>query len=208
MAFTSFTSVDQLLEKYGLTQRREPFVSPLAGVSLSPSTRADLTLDINTYPFDRSEIAARETLIFPVLRDVWRHYREHLTMLSGEPLIGDADLRGELDYIVCRRSPHGPYTPDQPFLLVGEAKRDDSTVGWNQALGGMLAAQLHGGPAFIYYGLATTGTVWRFGKLADTTFTLDPFPYTLSDLDRLAGALHFVFAACRDQVLLKPPAAA
>lgn len=207
MAFTSFTSIDQLLEKYGLTQRREPFVQPTPGRAFSTAAREQIAFSLDAYSYERSEIAARETLIFPILQDVWRHYRDHLTMLSGEPVEADADLRGEVDYVVCRRSPHGPYSPDQPYLLVGEAKRDDATVGWNQALGGMIAAQQLGGPEFTYFGLTTTGTIWRVGRLVGRVFTRDTRPFTIGELDDLAGALHFVFAACRDQVLSQPPAA-
>ena len=207
MAFANFTDMDELLRKYGLTERREVFVQPVTGAAFSAATRELVTSVLADYPFERSEVAAREALIFPLLYDVSRHYRDHLTMLSGEPLEADDDLRGELDYMVCRRSPRGPLAPGQPVLLVGEAKRDDKSVGWGQALGGMLAAQKLGGSGMTYYGLATTGSVWRFGRLSGTDFVRDPFPRASSDLDGLAGALHFVFSACRDQVLSQPPVA-
>ncbi|MGL6096077.1 MAG: hypothetical protein ACRC7O_09810 [Fimbriiglobus sp.] len=204
MAFTSFKSIDQLLLRYD----REPFVEPVPGATFSDTTRAEIDFILREYPFDRSEVATREALIFPILKDVWRHYRGHLTLLSGEAGEYDAELRGEVDYVVCRRSPHGPFTPDQPFLLIGEAKRDDATVGWNQALGGMIAAQRLDPappPDRIYYGLATSGRSWSFGRLAGSVFTADPTVVTTGSLDLLAQSLHFLFAACRDQVLAAPP---
>jgi hypothetical protein len=208
VAFANLTDVDALAARYGLNQRREPFVRPVVGSTFSPATRDDIDLALTGYPIERSEIAAREALIFPILKDVWRHYRADLTMLSGESLEADADLRGELDYMVCRRAAGGALTPGVPILLVGEAERDDKSVGWAQALGGMLAARMLGGPEITYHGLATTGTVWRFGRLTDNEFVRDPITYGLNDLDALAGALHFVFTACRDQVLAHPLAAA
>ncbi len=209
MAFTSFKTVDELLTKYHVTERRESFVRPVPGAVLSDTVLAGVDFVLHEYPFDRSEVATRESLIFPILMDVWRHYRSRLTLLSGEPVDCDADLRGEVDYVVCRRSPHGPFTPDQPILLIGEAKREDATVGWNQALGGMLAAQrLDATPGRVYYGLATTGRVWSFGRLAGTEFTTDPAVHTVTKPDVLAGALHFIFAACVAQLDAFPAPAA
>jgi hypothetical protein len=207
MAYSSFKTIEELLNRYTVDYRREPFVVPVPGAGLSPAAREDLAFVLSGFPYDRSEIAAREAVIFPILKDVWRHYREHLSLLSGEPLDYDDDLRGDLDYMVCRRSPRSPFVPDRPVLLAGEAKRDDLTRGWNQALGGMIAAQkLDPAPGRVLYGLVTTGRTWSFGKLDGPVFTEDPRSFGLWNLDELAGALHFAFAACRDQLLAAPAA--
>ena len=116
-------------------------------------------------------------------------------------MTADADLRGEVDYLVCRRSPLGPLISDLPVLLVGEAKKDETTGGWNQALGGMIAARkLDGESTRTFFGMTTNGLTWAFGKLEATTFTLDPKVFNVRDTSDLFGALHFVFAGCRDQL--------
>lgn len=205
MAFTNFTSIDELAKKYGITYRREQFVAPVAGVAFGEAYRQELDLTLSEVPFQRSESFTCETLIYPTLREVWKSYRADLTLLSHEPLVADADLRGEVDYIVCKRSPLGPLISDLPYLLVGEAKKDDTTSGWNQALGGMIAAQkLDGNSTRTFYGLTTNGLAWSFGKLQASAFTQDPKIFNVRDTDELAGALHFLFAACRDQ--LRSPA--
>jgi hypothetical protein len=202
MAYSAIKTMEEMLNRYDVSYRRVAFVVPVAGARFGDAVRADLEFTMTEVPFHRSETFTREAIIYPALRDVWRPYRDALTLLSGEPLDYDDNLRGELDYMVCRRSPRGPLVPDRPVLLVGEAKREDSTRGWNQALGGMIAARMiDPTPGRVFYGLVTTGSVWRFGKLDGPTFTEDPRPFGLDDLDRLAGALHFAFAACRDQLL-------
>lgn len=205
MAFPAFTSIDELAKKYGITFKRERFVEPVAGVSGGAGYLEELDLTLSEVPFQRSESFACEALIYPTLREVWKVFRASLTLLSHEPLAADADLRGEVDYLVCRRSPLGPLISDLPILLVGEAKKDETTAGWNQALGGMLAARkLDGESGRTFYGLTTNGSAWSFGKLERAVFTIDPQVYGVRQSDQLFGALHFAFAACRDQLAADP----
>jgi len=205
MAFASFTSIDEIAKKYGITFRREGFVVPMPGVSAGANYLEELDFTLREVPFQRSESFTCEALIYPTLREVWKSFRAALMLLSHEALAADADLRGEVDYVVCRRSPLGPLISDLPALLVGEAKKDETTAGWNQALGGMIAARkLDGDSDRSFFGLTTNGLTWAFGKLERSTFTIDPKVYSVRDSADLFGALHFVFAACRDQLLTSP----
>ncbi len=201
MAFTSFTSIDELAKKYGITFRRERFVEPIPGVTGGAGYLEELELTLSEVPFQRSESFTCETLIYPTLREAWKAFRASLTLLSHEPLVADADLRGEVDYLVCRRSPLGPLISDLPILLVGGAKKDETTAGWNQALGGMIAARkLDGDSGRTFFGLTTNGLAWTFGKLEGSTFTIDPQVFGVRDTAGLLGALHFMLTACRDQL--------
>jgi hypothetical protein len=202
MAFADFTSIEELAIKYSITYQREQFVVPVAGVSFGASYREELELTLSDVPFQRSESFTCETLIYPTLREVWKVYRADLTLLSHEPINADNDLRGEIDYVVCKRSALGPLIADRPYLLIGEAKKDDTTSGWNQALGGMIAARkLDQDSKRTFFGLTTNGLAWSFGKLTENVFTQDPKIYSVRASDELAGALHFVFAACREQIV-------
>ena len=195
MAFTSFSSIQELATRFGIRFDREPFVRPVAGATLSPILQTELAYTLRRVPFEGSEVATREAIIYPVLRDVWKHYDEHLSLVSGKMLHYDNELRGEVDYAVCGISALGPLVPGPPYLLVGS----------HDALGGMIAAQkISANDRFTYYGLTSFGLGWRFGKLEALRFTKDPRVFGFEDLDTLAGALHFVFAACRDQLLLPP----
>lgn len=206
MAATRFASIEVIAITYGITFHREPFVVPIAGVSFGQNFRQELDLTLREVPFQRSESHTREAMIYPILREAWKSFRSDLTLLSHEMIAADDELRGEVDYAVCRRSPLGPLVSDKPYLLVGELMFDDSKSSWCQALGGMLAAQkIDGDPHRTFFGLTTTGLGWRFGKLEGSVFTQDPKVYGIGNLDKLAGALHFVFAACRDQLRTDPP---
>ena len=201
MSFTNFTSIDALATKYGITFRRESFVVPVKGVTFGPGYRKELDLTLSDVPFQRSESYTCEAIIYPTLREVWKAFRADLTLLSHESIVADDDLRGEVDYLVCKRSALGPLIADRPYLRVGEAKKDDTSSGWNQALGGMIAARiLDGDSGRTFFGLTTNGLAWSFGKLTRDVFTQDPKIYNVQDTHELAGALHFVFAACRDQI--------
>lgn len=208
MAFSAFTSLDDVLRKYQIRQVREEVVR--LGSSPPPTEHylAELRYTLSAVPFQRSEEFACEALIYPTLREVCKHYADHLTLFSHEPVEADAELRGALDYLVCKRSPFGPFTPDLPVLLVGEAKRDDLQKGWAQALAGMIAARRLDPTAEgrVLYGLSTTGSAWAFGRLEGDVFTQDPTAFNVKHPDELFGALHFVFAACRDQVQANPAA--
>jgi hypothetical protein len=207
VAFTNFTSVEEIAIKYGISFQRKQFVVPVEGVTVSEYFRKELDFTLSDVPFQRSEGFTCEAVIYPVLREVWKSFHTELTLLSHEAIVADSELRGEVDYIICKRSHLGPLISDKPYVLIGEAKKDDSTGGWSQALGGMLAAQkIDGKTNRTFFGLTTTGLAWRFGKLERAVFTQDPNVYGLGDLDELAGALHFVFTACRDQLRATPPA--
>lgn len=209
MAFTSFGTLEAVLRRYSIREATEEFVRPVPHPPARESYLADMRATLATVGFGRSEGFTREAIVYPTLREVWWHYTDHLSLFSHEPVAADADLRGELDYLVCRRSPLSPFIPDQPILLVGEAKKDDLDSGWAQALAGMLAARLLApAPTPVLYGVVATRTAWQVGRLTGDLLTSDPRSFTLADPAGLFNALHFVFAACRDQVLAQPPAAA
>jgi len=200
MPFANYQSVADVARPFQIHFRRENFVIPLPA-PLSDYFRSELDFTLREVPFDDSESAACETLIYPCLREVWRAYLEALTLWSHQPITYDADLSGVPDYLVARRSPLGPLILDQPYLLVVEAKKDDFTRGWGQCVAAMLAAQkLNDLPEQTIYGITTNGQVWQFGQLHADVFTKDPRSFTLEDVDNLGAALHFVFAQCRDQV--------
>jgi hypothetical protein len=202
MAFASYSCVDDVLRKHRLRMVAEPTVTPAADAPpFSEAFRAELELSMTDLSPGRSEIGSGEILLFPILREVWKTYRQHLSLFSHEALDFDDDLCGYPDYFVCRVSEFGRI-PEPPYLLVVEAKLDDFEKAWGQCLAEMLAAQkLNGAPDQPVYGIATNGKTWEFGVLLGNTFTQDPGAFAVSTLDKLGQALHAVFRACRDLAL-------
>ena len=102
--------------------------------------RSELDFTLREVPFDDSESAACETLIYPFLRKCGARL-EALTSGAISP------LRMMLIYRVCLIIwwPGGrPLVRllDQPYLPVVEAKKDDFTRGWGQCLAAMPAQKL------------------------------------------------------------------
>lgn len=200
MPFANYQSVADVARPFRIHVRRANFVVPHLAV-LSDYFRAELDFTLREVPFDGSEAAACETLIYPFLREVWRPYLDALTLWSHQPIAYDTDLSGVPDYLLARRSPLGASILDQPYLLVVEAKKDDFVRGWGQCLAAMLAAQkLNDLPDQTIYGITTNGQVWQLGQLYGDVFTQDLRAFTLEDVDSVGAALHFVFAQCHDWV--------
>src|SRR5437868_6842492 len=107
MPFTSYATVADVARAYRIRWRRSAFLEPVAAI-LSEHFRTELAFTLSEVPFDGSESAACETLIYPLLREVWKPYASSLTLWSHQPLAFDEDLCGVPDYIVARRSPLGP----------------------------------------------------------------------------------------------------
>jgi hypothetical protein len=203
MAFTDYTTIDSILKKYKLRLVAAQVVTPaLDAPVFSDYFRAELDLNL-TYltPGRSSEIGCGEILLFPILREVWKTYREELSLFTHETLEFDDDLTGTPDYFVCKVTEYGRI-PDVPYLLVVEAKLDDFDRAWGQCVAAMLAAQkLNRAPDLPVYGITTNGKAWEFGMLKHNEFTQQQQPAALLDLDGLRQALHAIFRACRDMAL-------
>jgi hypothetical protein len=202
MAFANYARVDDVIRTHKIRWQSGPVVTPdLAAPPFSVTFRNELDINLSYLPV-RSGLGTSEVILFPILREVWKEYREVLSLFPHKALEYDTDLTGDPDYFVCPRSEFGPFYPTPPYLLIVEAKLDDFAKAWGQCLAAMLAAQkLNGTPEQSVYGIATNGKAWEFAVLKHTEFTQQQEPFALADLDNLARALHAVFRACRGMAL-------
>ena len=204
MSFVSYGSVEAVAQAHHLQYGRAEFIEPLP-TPLSDYFRTELAFTLREVPFERSEYGACETLIYPLLREVWKPFRDALTLWSHEAISFDDDLCGVPDYLVARRSPLGPLILDKPYLLIVEAKRDDFWRGWGQCAAAMLAAwKIHDSPELVIQGIVTNGRFWEFGRLQGNTLSQEVRVFSLNNLDELAGAIHFTLAQYRAQVAGAP----
>ncbi|MEQ9621910.1 hypothetical protein [Coleofasciculus chthonoplastes] len=148
--------------------------------------------------FEESEYAICETIIFPVLKELYRLYRDKFTLWSHKSLIYNEKLSGVPDYIIAKRSPLGKEIFEQPFFVAVEAKRDDFTKGWGQCLAEMVAIQKMNDQSEqqTIYGIVSNGQLWQFGKLRNNRFTKNFAAYTIYNLEQLLAALNYVFRQC------------
>lgn len=203
MAFTDYKTIDSILKKHKLKLVAGQVIAPAHDAPVfSDYFLAELNLSLQYLtPGRSSEIGCGEILIFPILREVWKTYREDLSLFSHKGLEFDDDLSGTPDYFVCKVTEYGRI-PDVPYLLVVEAKLDDFDKAWGQCVAAMLAAQkLNQAPDMPVYGITTNGKTWEFGMLKHNEFTQQQRPAALLDLDNLRQVLHAVLRACRDMAL-------
>ncbi|MBD1822635.1 hypothetical protein H6F51_09005 [Cyanobacteria bacterium FACHB-DQ100] len=200
MSFSQFRTIGEVVKEFQVRYTEAEFIQQLA-FQISEYFREDLQLMLREAVVDNSEFAICENLIYPVLKEVWKHYRDRFIIWSHQSLNYDERLGGFPEYILARRSPLGKVVFDKPYLLLVEAKQDNFETGWAQCLTEMIAAQkLNGEPEIIIYGIVSNGDRWQFGKLEAEVFTRNTTFFTIQELDVLFGALNYVFQQCEVQL--------
>lgn len=140
-------------------------------------------------------------LSYPVLKEVWKRYRSNFVLWSHQSLIYDQNLSGFPEYILAKRSPLGKVVFEKPYFLLVEAKQDKFDEGWAQCLAEMVAAQrINDELKIVILGIVSNGDRWQFGKLEANTFTRNKTFYTIQELDKLFGAVNYVFQQCEMQL--------
>lgn len=196
MAFSNYKSISTVIQKFQLKYKQADFMLE-ASFPVPRSFREELDLLFTDGVIDNSEDAICENLIYPVLKEVWKKYRNKLTLWSHEKLIYDDDLSGIPDYTVTQRNPLGTIIFDKPYLLTVEAKQDNFTEGWGQCLAQMIAVQrINDDFVTDIFGIVSNGKVWHFGKLNADIFTRNKSLYLIQDLDQLFAVVNYVFQQC------------
>jgi hypothetical protein len=196
MPFTIYKGIGDVLKAYHITSNEIDFVveTPL---QLTDAFKADIEFSLRELVFDNSEYAVCENLIYPALKEVYKHHKDKLSLWSHQPIHYDEALCGIPDYTVAKRSPLGKFVFDQPFFIAVEAKRDAFAEGWGQCLAEMVAMQkINAESHQPVFGLVSNGKLWEFGQLVGDQFTKNIKVYTIYDLTELMNALNGVFIQC------------
>jgi hypothetical protein len=201
MSFSSYKSIGVVAKAFQIKYIRDNFITEIE-FDVSDSFRNELELILNEGVFDNSEMAICETIIYPILKEVWKAYRRNLLLWSHQTLTYDENLSGTPDYIVAKRSPLGTVVFDKPYFVVVEAKKEsDFTEGWGQCLAEMVAVQkINNDPGQRIFGVVSNGAIWQFGQLISDNFTQNKRFYTIQDLERLFAAVNYVFQQCELQL--------
>lgn len=200
MSFSAYKNFSETLKEFQITYTERHFIAELS-FEISDYFRQDLQLMMTEGVVDNSEYAICENLIYPVLKEVWKQYRQHFILWSHQFLSADAELSGFPEYALAKRSPLGKVVFDKPYFLLVEAKQDNFEGAWAQCLSEMVAAQrINENPDITVFGITSNGNVWEFGQLKGTTFTQNPSFYTIQELDQLFAAINYIFQQCENQV--------
>jgi hypothetical protein len=196
MPFPIYKGIGEVLQEYQIVSTEANFVVETA-IAISDSFRTDLEFSLRELVFDNSEYAVCENLIYPVLKEIYKSYKDKFVLWSHQPLNFDEKLCGIPDYILAKRSPLGKYVFDKPYFIVVEAKRDDFSEGWAQCLAEMIAVQkINQNLEQSVFGVVSNGKTWEFGQLEKTQFTKNIQTYSIQALEKLFASLNYVFIQC------------
>ncbi len=194
MSYSEFTTVGKVKQAFGLTTvegvRFLPEIEPITpSATLTDFLEESLPLAVAT----GSEKARSELIISPVLLEVRKILHHQISIFSGEEFTVEPEkgLSGICDFLISR-SPE-LLDIEAPAVIIVEAKKADLKTGLGQCLAEMVAAQkfnqIKGNAIPVIYGSVTSGTQWRFLKLAGSTVTVDLTDYPLPSVAQILGFL-------------------
>jgi hypothetical protein len=191
MAFSDF-DLRRAVDTFGLQEERDtdlfgdvPALTPSAFVRVWLDEFAPVALGVN------SERARSEFIIAPVLAEARRRAVGPANVLPGITLDVDRarGLSGNCDYIISRSPEY--YYLRAPLMAVVEAKREDLIGGLGQCAAAMVAINLfnekEGETLPAVYGCVTSGSNWRFLRLAGTRLNIDRQEYYLHEVGKVIG---------------------
>ena len=196
MPFSAYKTTDAVVKEFQITYTQSNFIVETE-FNVTDYFREDLEIVMQDGAADCSEFAICENLIYPVLKEVWKEYRQKFILWSHKSLTYDEKLSGFPEYILAKKSPLGNVVFDKPYFLLIEAKQDNFEAGWAQCMAEMIAAQkLNENSEQEVFGIASNGKLWEFGKLKGNVFTRNQTFYTIQELDKLFAAINYVFQQC------------
>lgn len=199
MASSSYKTISSVLKNYQVSYVESNFMGE-AEFKVSDYFRDDLETVMREGVVNNSEYAICENLIYPVLKEVWKRYSSKFTLWSREFLDYNEKLTGYPEYILAKRSSLGKVVFDKPYFILVEAKQDDFEGGWAQCLAEMIAAQRLNEFNITLFGIVSNGTTCEFGKLEANRFTRNITPCTIYELDKLFGAVNYIFQQSESQL--------
>jgi hypothetical protein len=173
-------ATEDILAEFGVGFRsvalQLPSFSPISSSALKAELEENMALVDPT-----SEIARRESMIFPVLRTVCKFSQTQFKI--EYPVRVSNWLRGSFDY----------FLPFAKNLVVIEAKNADIARGFTQLAVELIALdQWTESDTAIFYGCVTTGDTWKFGTFdrVDRIIHKDINSYLVpGDIDRVLSIL-------------------
>jgi hypothetical protein len=197
MSFNNYKKIADVLEEFSINYDEANFIQKIQ-IEIEPYFKNRLELTLKEAIVFNSEYAICENLIYPILFEIWQHYREKLVIWSHQPLNYDEQLSGIPDYIIANRSPQGKIIFEKPYFILVEAKKDNFEEAWGQCLAELVAAQkINNNPDLNLFGVVSNGKFWEFGQLKNDCFQKNNQDYSLYPLEELFAALNYIFQHCK-----------
>ena len=87
MAFSAFGMIDDVARRYVIHYSRQAFLEAESYPTPSDHFRQDIDFILQRFTYGRTEDSACESLIFPLLREVWKSYHQQLSLSSARVTI-------------------------------------------------------------------------------------------------------------------------
>jgi hypothetical protein len=201
MSYSEF-SLEQLEREFNLIiQERVELFSSIEPVNPSPLLKEfleeniPLALDIDT------EKARSELIVAPILVEIRKFFKRKISLFSGTEFNVDSTkgLNGRCDFLISYSSRQLSITA--PVVALVEAKNDNIKSGIPQCIAEMLAAHIFNEKAqnnipFIY-GVVTTGSIWKFLKLAENNVYIEVKEHYLENIESILGILSKIIHTSR-----------
>lgn len=200
MAFSDFKTIPEVQEKFRITYALDNFLKRAETLGLpSEQFLQELAFSMQHIDVYASEGARCETLIYPILREVYKEYADRYSLWVQKSLTYDEMLSGTPDYFISTRSELGLLTVGKPLIILVEAKKNDFEQGWGQCLSELVAAQkINDTPDVAVYGIVSDGKWWEFGYLIGDAFTRNSTSFSIDDVPILFSAVNAVFKAASE----------
>ncbi|MEB3218129.1 MAG: hypothetical protein VKN72_18125 [Nostocales cyanobacterium 94392] len=193
MSYRDF-SISKVKQKFNLTlvegKRFLPEIEPVLPSSyLAEFLEESIPLAVAM----GSEKARSELIISPILFELRKLLNREISFFSGEEFNVDATvgLTGFCDFLISL-SPEQLFI-EAPAIIIIEAKKENLKGGLGQCIAEMIAAQKFNAEnnksISTVYGSVTSGNLWSFLKLEDTTVTIDLTEYLIPPVEQLLGIL-------------------
>ena len=199
MSYSQFT-LDQMKADFGLTiQEDQSLFADLTELAPSPLLEQILQQYLPLALAINSEKARSEFIIAPILGDVRHQVPQPISLFSGKEFNVDTDrgLTGFCDFILSRSKEQ--LFIEAPVFTVVEAKNEDIIGGLGQCAAAMVAAQIFNERKQYttphIYGCVTTGNLWRFLRLGQSSLGIDRDEYYIKELPKILGILALPFAS-------------
>ena len=204
MASTTFKNINEIVKTYKLYYDSKAFIPSYLETARKPSDHLLETLNFNLTEtvYDTSEASLCESIIFPLLQDAWKPYRDKLFLWSHTSIEADKDLTGIPDYLIAQKSEFGRVL-GLPLLTTVEAKKDNFSEGWVQCVAQLMAMQKMNEEKGNYtlFGIVTNGDSWEFARLKNNKLIKNAIHFNVFNINPLYAAIDFVMKSCLEQIV-------
>ena len=128
MPYTDFKNIAQAQQAFQIKYTEANFIKY---ISLTPSKQfmEEWIFNENNIDMFSSEASRCENVIYPVLREVYKHFSDKYALWSHRSLHYDNVLCGTPDYLFTTKSELGKTVLGLPILIAVEAKQNNFAAG-------------------------------------------------------------------------------